>query len=128
MIKTALIFVFFSFSLLIYSIEGDFSKNEFNKNVTGKIIAQDNSEKIEGGVVSVYQNGNIVSKTNIDGNGLFKFDNMIDGKYDLKIENIAFETFYKPIEIKNNIIENIGELVVETKVNLLEELIIFVKR
>lgn len=86
--------------------------SKLSKNyVRGSVMEKEAMENLENVTVTLLdQFQKEVYKTKVNLNGLFKFEDVKDGKYTMRIESFSYNTLYQSIDINQNTKLNLGEL------------------
>ncbi len=79
-----------------------------HSTITGKVESTNGKEKLSGAFVSCTNNKGHQMNTVTDNDGGFKFKDIPDGDYDLKIEYIGFMTYTTHLSLVQNRIEEIN--------------------
>ena len=100
--------------------------SKLSKNyVRGSVMEKEAMENLENVTVTLLdQFQKEVYKTKVNLNGLFKFEDVKDGKYTMRIESFSYNTLYQSIDINQNTKLNLGELSLDLEENILDEIVI----
>jgi len=96
--------------------------------VSGKLIEKNNNLAVNDALITVSDEGKVIAQTTVEKDGTFSVENLPNKMLDLSIENVAYTTVNKTIDLVNTTSFNFGNISLEMPVTVLEELIIFVKR
>lgn len=127
--KKAIGLFFFSFLLLFVSVSYK-NANQLvnNRKLNGKLIEYSSDEIVDNALVTVFENGKIVAQTNVENDGSFSFDKLPNKILNLNVENVSYSSVNTTIDLVNNKEVVIEKLYLDFKINLLEEILILVKR
>ena len=108
--------------LLIASFSKSFSQTN---EITGKIIDTLNKKNLTNAAISLLRakDSILVSFTRSKADGIFKLNNIADGKYIIIISSPSYADFADDIEVKNNNL-TLDKIVLTTKAKLLEEVVV----
>nr|WP_297307219.1 hypothetical protein [uncultured Flavobacterium sp.] len=127
--KKAIGLFVFSFLLLFVSISYKNSNQLVNnRKLNGKLIEYSSDEIVDNALVTVSENGKIVAQTNVENDGSFSFDELPNKILNLNVENVSYSSVNATIDLVNNKEVIIEKLYLDFKINLLEEILILVKR
>ena len=126
--KAVYLFMFSMLTLIgstIYSSQQN--KNE-GCNLSGKLVENTSSEVIDNALVTVSENGKVIAQTTVGEDGSFTLKNLPNRLLSLSIENVAYNTVNKTINLVNASTFDFGNISLDTHITILEEMIILVKR
>lgn len=121
----------FMFSMVTLFGATIYSNNQFKNegcDLSGKLVENSNSEIIDNALVTVSDNGKVIAQTTVKNDGSFTFKKLPNRLLSLSIENVAYTTVNKTINLVNASSFSFGNISLDTHVNILEEMIILVKR
>lgn len=126
--KAVYLFMFSIVTLVGSTIYSAKVSNNNGCEFSGKLVENSNNEIVDNALVTVSDNGKVIAQTTVNEDGTFTLKNLPNRLLSLSIDNVAYNTVNKTIDLVNSSKLNLGNISLDTHVNILEEMIILVKR
>lgn len=126
--KAVFLFMFSMVTLIGSTFYANKQINNEGCQLSGKLVENSNNEVIDNALVTVSENGKVIAQTTVKEDGSFSFDKLPNRLLSLSIENVAYTTVNKTINLVNTSKFNFGNISIDSHITLLEEMIIFIKR